>query len=184
MQRSSQGRIGGDQGQVADTRGVVKAVSVLLVSKLSIFFGCARVAPLFLSFVCIFSQGLGSQALGSISMCVITVDCRIESRLWRSSWICPEACTFFLEERQDVQECETRGASARLGQKVTLEGGQEPERQNVSCAPGCVGCVGNTLKNWWEMRRCVRCEEGAVPKPRHWRGILRYGSPRYSRLYS
>lgn len=41
--QAGQGRIGGDQGQVADIRGVVKAVSVLLVSKLSIFFDSARV---------------------------------------------------------------------------------------------------------------------------------------------
>ncbi|KAK1457734.1 hypothetical protein CMEL01_15717 [Colletotrichum melonis] len=56
---------------------------------------------------------------------------------------------------KNARRDETRGASARLGQKMTLEGGHEPERRNVSCASGCVGCVGNSLKNWWEMRRCV-----------------------------
>ncbi|KAI3532928.1 hypothetical protein CSPX01_13133 [Colletotrichum filicis] len=71
---------------------------------------------------------------------------------------------------KNARRDETRGASARLGQKMTLEGGHEPERRNVSCASGCVGCVGNSLKNWWEMRRCVW----------HWRGALRYASPRYS----
>lgn len=70
---------------------------------------------------------------------------------------------------KNARRDEARGASARLGQKMTLEGGQEPERRNVSCASGCVGCVGNSLKSWWEKRRCVR----------HWRGALRYASPRY-----
>lgn len=66
--QAGQGRIGGDQGQVADIRGVVKAVSVLLVSKLSIFLGCTRVDGsslcVYLSFSGCFQSGVGLPGVG------------------------------------------------------------------------------------------------------------------------